>query len=653
MPNIHNSPQITKEAKKTAHVKPKPKQKASMHPSQMAFANISKSDSSNSTEPFGTVKSTVTSSAPAGTFNKMRGAGPYKPALGPIMSFGFGGRLSTFFPGAAAGGQVPSLHQPSPEAVSRPTKPNPITVHTLNKLVTSGLSKDPIGRSNSQDIGGISSIGSSPDAVRKHEIKQVFDLVKGFGGPLASATGSEVETKQREVDDFISKCQNNPIGYTTNSLGAKNSSSPSSEKLLWSLLQILMKFEGSLSSEALVDGKDTSTPESHIVHLLMEGSTVPDSQLSNVSSSYPSESALSEDSISKQVYLNHLNSKSNSKSKQPQQNGPFVKSTSAMSTDSDAATSLEDKNSSDAAFYAKVEQLLIRGQREDACALAVDAEQWSIALMIGSMCGKETFQHMMKTLADKSFPQHSTLHLMSLLYSNQAESMVRYGGRSLAGDNHKSGGIDSSPSSWKKNLTAVVANKVGDWVSLSKAVGDRIMDSSGDIMAAHFAYLVSGMPCGKGKIVLLGCNNSDVALEGTQNSMSDLRCLSAMRMTEIYEWCLLRSCTQPATSSTKPTKKQSSSSFSSLFGFGGGSKEPEEENKDSSSETVPVVKPSVPLRKMPSEIVFKCRLALCPQKFKLAVFLADLGLAEEAAEYVRDIKEVCAKAENGGSSKPG
>jgi hypothetical protein len=425
------------------------------------------------------------------------------------------------------------------------------------------------GHNVSKDgVSGISSVGSSPDAVRKHEVNQIFELASAFGGPLE---GDDYDKKRNLVENFIAKCQSNPVGYITNSLGAKYSSQPTSEKLLWSLLLILMKFEGSLSSEALVDGKDLSTPEAHIVRLLLEGvlSDSSDSD-SKVSPMYAKADTIADDAISQQAYLNHLNSRT--MQPQGQAGGPFT-NTSAVSstTKSVLPTTIQEKNIVDADFFSKVEQLLIRGKREEACAMAVQAEQWPIALMIGSMCEKDTFQHMMKTLAEKSFPQQSTLHLMSLLYSNQAESVVRYGGRSLAGDKGQNDSSGIVPT-WKRNLAAIVANKVGDWNALSRAVGDRIMESSSDIMAAHFAYLVSGIPCGKGKVTLLGSDNSQVALDGGKLPISDLRVLSAMRMTEIYEWCIARGSMQPPSDrshSSPPVKKQLSSSFFSFFGLGG------------------------------------------------------------------------------------
>jgi len=205
----------------------------------------------------------------------------------------------------------------------------------------------------------------------------------------------------------------------------------------------------------------------------------------------------------------------------------------------------------------------------------------------------------------------------------------------------------------EKNLAAVVANKVGDWVTLSKAVGDRVLENTGDIMAAQFAYLASGMVCGKGKIVLLGVNNTDVSAEGKSLPMSDLRCLCAMRMTEIYEWCLLRGLHPPSSASSQVVEKKSStSSFSNFFGLGGlsgGSKEIEKENSDEVIISSDHSKSQVPLKKLPPEIVLKCQIALCPYKFKLAILLADFGLTNDAAEYIREIKAISLKINGAGS----
>ena len=610
------SPQLQRESNVKTKAKPvKKQQKPSMHPSQMAFASASKS---SEPQQLSCPPTTNMTSKPAGTVNRLRPSGPYKPAIGPIASFGFGGRIITFFPGAAAGGQGLSLHQ-VPDKTHKATRPNPLFVHTLVRLMAKEFGGE---RNKPSSAGGISSVGTNPDEVRKHELKLVFDLIQEFKGPL-SADSAEM---QGDVIKFISERKNDPVAYTLNSLRS-NSAFPKSEHLLWSLLEIMIRFDGSLSSESSVDGSNTSTPESHIARLLLDS----DSSSSTVDPTMTSQ----EDSFVQQAYLSHLNASTNLRKGQ----------NPSMPSSSSAVVDAGDKNVEDAHFLAQVESLLIRGQREKACELAVSAEQWAIALMIGSMCSKSTFQNMMKSFAEKSFPQQSSLNLLSLLYSNQAENMIRYGGRSLGG----SGGSDENvEKGWRKSLAAVLTNKVGDWASLSRAVGDRVREGGGDVMAAQFAYLTAGMTCGKGNFVLLGCSSEEANAERGL-SMADLRFISAMRMSEVFEWSLLRgaSTSKASTKASSSTgdKKSSSNSLSSFFGLGGAKASGPDGGNDPASSSSDFQSATVPVKRMSPEAILKCRVALCPVKLKYALFLADLGLSNEAASYVRDIKAVNAKVQ--------
>jgi hypothetical protein len=152
----------------------------------------------------------------------------------------------------------------------------------------------------------------------------------------------------------------------------------------------------------------------------------------------------------------------------------------------------------------ELEALLLVGSREEALALALKWEQFPLAMLIGTVCGREQFQQAVRAFADKSFSPSSSLHFVSMIYSNQASSTLKYGGRqaperALGGPNsHSFYGSSSSSSSssshsaayrpqpvswasaspmvrdWRKHLGCILSNKSGDWVDLARTMGERV-----------------------------------------------------------------------------------------------------------------------------------------------------------------------------------
>lgn len=64
-----------------------------------------------------------------------------------------------------------------------------------------------------------------------------------------------------------------------------------------------------------------------------------------------------------------------------------------------------------------VQDLIIRGQREDAVDEAVAQENYALALLIASMCDRDTFRMTAKCFADKVLPIGSPLYTVALLFS--------------------------------------------------------------------------------------------------------------------------------------------------------------------------------------------------------------------------------------------
>ena len=129
----------------------------------------------------------------------------------------------------------------------------------------------------------------------------------------------------------------------------------------------------------------------------------------------------------------------------------------------------------------EISSLLLRGQREAAAQAAMARDQWPLALIIGGVCEKEFYQLIVRSYAEKHIGSSQgadsrSLQLMCLVFSNQAEGMLRYGGRSLSST---SAGATTSSSTisqeWRRMVVAVLANKSSDWTALLRLVASRLI----------------------------------------------------------------------------------------------------------------------------------------------------------------------------------
>ncbi len=100
--------------------------------------------------------------------------------------------------------------------------------------------------------------------------------------------------------------------------------------------------------------------------------------------------------------------------------------------------------------------------------------------------------------------------------------------------------------------------------------------------------------------------------------MTDVRNLSALKMTEIYEWSLEKGLARLE----NPTQS-SSSSLVNILGFG------KSDNLNVSN--MLLIRPS-------QESLLKSKIYFCSYKFRHALILCDMGLLEEALQYANDVK---------------
>jgi hypothetical protein len=148
-----------------------------------------------------------------------------------------------------------------------------------------------------------------------------------------------------------------------------------------------------------------------------------------------------------------------------------------------AATATEEEQWIQSQQLSQIETLLMLGRREEAVKIAIEIHNWSLAILISSVCDKSTYQDVIRAYSEYMFPRTSGLNLLTHIYSNQAENMIRHGGKVLGGLSGGAGGSHAAPSAseamWARNLAAVISNKVDDWSTLARHIGDRVLQESG------------------------------------------------------------------------------------------------------------------------------------------------------------------------------
>ena len=125
--------------------------------------------------------------------------------------------------------------------------------------------------------------------------------------------------------------------------------------------------------------------------------------------------------------------------------------------------------------YGRIEELLLNGRREEAVQIAVEQKDWALAVLIAGNCKVETYQEVVRSYADETFPSSSPMHFLSMLYSNQATSAIRFGGKklnTLATDRDNDHRVELI---WRKNLAALLSNKTPLWQALVTSIGDRLL----------------------------------------------------------------------------------------------------------------------------------------------------------------------------------
>lgn len=128
--------------------------------------------------------------------------------------------------------------------------------------------------------------------------------------------------------------------------------------------------------------------------------------------------------------------------------------------------------------YAEVENFLLRGKREEAVKVAIEAKDWALAMLIAGNCRAEVYQDVVKRFAEETFPPASSLQLMSALFSNQAQTVIKFGGKRLSDEGKTASKDDVFLSNWRRNLAALLSNKTPNWRDLVEGVGLRLQQDA-------------------------------------------------------------------------------------------------------------------------------------------------------------------------------
>jgi len=246
-------------------------------------------------------------------------------------------------------------------------------------------------------------------------------------------------------------------------------------ELLWSLIFIAAKWKGRLRSHG--GFSDPHGPESAIVDLLLRDAPEDDSSVIDL----------------------------------PQHKG-------ACASDGSSAS------------LKKVQDYLLRGQREEAVSSALSSKNYALALLLASMCSDSTYQTVARRFADEALHIGSPLHTVATLFSQPSDDV------SGSTFDFWNGSSENLHKTWRYHLSTILSNQTAGWKKIVVSLGDQLL-SIGYTCAAHFCYIVSGSSLASksdpsARLVLVGCDHSlsqHVALLTPQG-------LEGYKRTEAFEW---------------------------------------------------------------------------------------------------------------------
>ena len=308
------------------------------------------------------------------------------------------------------------------------------------------------------------------------------------------------------------------------------------------------------------------------------------------------------------------------------------------------------RGSSNGEVLAQVEALIICGCREDAADLAARSAEWGLAILVSSLCSPEKYKEIVSRYSEQAFPVNSTLSIISRLFSNQPLNTIADNIVDTASSSNES----SFMQNWRRNAAAIIANKNVGWEKNLTALADKLHNDFGDIMAAHFLYLASGLlptaPSPTTKFSLIGHNYAT----DKRKSFLVLESIFSFRLTEIIEWICVAAIN---TLKSKPGENVVAGSVSSsgivrslsgMFGLSiGASASPSLVTGIDTGIGSDHIPSTNELNLLNEQHVHDFQVAFAPQKLRFSMLCADLGLIRESFEYCKSIRELINCTEEG------
>ena len=291
----------------------------------------------------------------------------------------------------------------------------------------------------------------------------------------AAPTSTEAEATTVLVRDALKHRMDHPLSQLlahnphTNTSAGSATDTPSSEKLLWTLLKLCVDRGGVLSTELASDNSnrtqgstaavDAGSTEVKIAQLLLgQAPTAAATTGSTGSASVTVFSGSASSSLAS--YVPDM-----SKSKQLYDTCKPTTTTATMTSEQ----------------YVEIEGLLLVGRKEEALRRAISYGEWSLALLIGSVCGPEKYQEIIRGYSAAHFPAAAPMHTLTLLYANQGSAAV------LGTD--KPAVRDEVLTLWRHNLAAILSNKGANWQQLAAFLGYRLQNEA-KVSLSHMLYLL-------------------------------------------------------------------------------------------------------------------------------------------------------------------
>ena len=188
---------------------------------------------------------------------------------------------------------------------------------------------------------------------------------------------------------------------------------------------------------------------------------------------------------------------------------------------------------------------MLRGRRVEAIELALETQNFALALLIASHCGPETFQNTVQQYTEKAFRNGSPLHTLGVLFSGQQldASLPTVDTKDLL-------------ACWRHHLAAIISNRTMGWDRAIYTLGSKLLDD-GRIHASHVCFLVCGLQVlspikPEAYVSMLGCDH----LLPENVSLMTKPGIDAYGRTEAYEWAKRRGNPSALIKALQPFKLQ-------------------------------------------------------------------------------------------------